>query len=530
MADAPKPVVLAVLDGFGVSLQARGNAIAAAATPTLDGFDQRYPFTLLQASGLAVGLPWGEAGNSEVGHLTMGAGRAIYHHLPRISMAIRDGSFFENPALRRAAEHAKSRNSSLHLVGLVSSGSAHSYLDHLWALFELARRAGVEKVCLHAITDGKDAPPREAAAFLGALETRLERDFPGALLASLIGRFYAMDRDGQWPRVRAAYELLTSGAGEPFTDAPAHLRAAYARGLTDEFIAPAYRASAGGALGRIRPGDAIIMFNFREDSVREMTSAFIREPFDVFPRERLRDVAFVTMTEYDRALTGVEVAFAPIGISWPLGRVLAANGKRQLRVAETEKYAHVTYFFNGGEEEPFPDEDRILVPSLTVEHFDERPEMRAPDIAAKILERVGEYDFILVNFANADLVGHSGNFQAVVRAVEILDRVLGEIAEAVLQAGGTLIVTADHGNAEQKIHPVSGEPVTEHTANPVPFYLIGDRFRRPRERTPGEITDAKKSVGGILSDIAPTILELMQLPQPPEMTGKSLLPMLLGRQ
>ncbi|MDP3727087.1 MAG: 2,3-bisphosphoglycerate-independent phosphoglycerate mutase [bacterium] len=522
-----KPVILAVLDGFGVSLQVRGNAIHAAKKPNLDLIERSYPFTTLQASGASVGLPWGEAGNSEVGHLTMGAGRVIYHHLPRIIVAIKDGSFFSNPALAHAIEHVRANGSSLHLLGLVSSGSVHSYLEHLSALLELVGRSKLERVWLHIITDGKDAPAHEAKTFVGKLDERIREKNPNVSIASLVGRFYAMDRDEQWERVRRAYELLTEGKGSPFTDPADYLTRSYAAGESDEFIEPGYREEGGKPLGRITEGDGLIIFNFREDSVREITAAFAREAFDAFPKKRIANLKVVTMTEYEKNLPGVEAAFPPLEISSPLGRVLAFAGKTQLHIAESEKYAHVTYFFNGGDEKPFPDEDRILVPSSAVPHFDDQPEMKAPEITAKIIERIGEYDFILVNYANADMVGHTGNFDAAVKAVEALDQAIGELMAAVTKQGGVLIVTGDHGNAEQKIHPQSGEPITEHTANPVPFYLIGERFKLPAERSPWDIAVQKKEIGGILTDVAPTILELMELPQPPEMTGKSLLPALL---
>ncbi len=527
MNAVPKPVVLMVLDGFGVSLQARGNAILAARKPNLDLMESRYPCTTLQASGAAVGLPWGEAGNSEVGHLTMGAGRVIYHHLPRIIVAVKDGSFFSNPAFSGVMEHVKGRGSSLHLLGLVSSGSVHSYLDHLHALLELVSRAGVARAYLHVITDGKDAPPEEAAKFLPQLEERLRQKHPAISIASLIGRFYAMDRDEKWERVQSAYELLTAGKGNSFSSAAEYLANSYGKGVSDEFIEPAYRDDNGQAVGRIADGDGLIIFNFREDSMREITEAFARETFDVFERTRMPNLKIATMTEYEKNLPGVAAAFPPLEIATPLGRVLALAGKTQLHIAESEKYAHVTYFFNGGTEKPFPDEERILVPSLGVPHFDEHPEMKAPEITQRILERMGEYDFILANYANADMVGHTGNFDAAIKAIEALDRAMGELMAAVLEKGGALIITGDHGNAEQKIHPQSGEAITEHTINPVPFYLVAKEFALPVARSADEIIARKKEPGGILTDIAPTILELMQLPQPPEMTGKSLLPVLL---
>ncbi len=524
---APKPVVLVVLDGFGLSLHRRGNAVAEARKPALDLIEQYYPFTTLQASGVAVGLPWGEPGNSEVGHLTMGAGRAIYHHLPRITMAIHDGSFYENATLSGVVRHVRDHASALHLIGLTSSGSVHSYVEHLYALLELAARGKIERVWLHAITDGRDAPLEEAGRFIAQLQERLEARFPTAAIASLIGRFYAMDRDNRWDRIERAYALLTRGKGTGFRDPVAYLRNSYREGVSDEFIEPGYLDRDGRPAGRIVPHDGVIFFNFREDSMRELTAAFAAEPFDQFGREKIDDLRVATMTEYEKNLPGVAAAFRPLEITRPLGRVLAEAGKRQLRIAETEKYAHVAYFFNGGQEKPFPGEERMLVPSLSVPHFDEHPEMRAPEITAAILERIQEYDFVLANFANADMVGHTGNFAAIVKAIAVLDESVGKIQDAVLKQDGLLLITADHGNAEEKIHPYSGEPVTEHTANPVPFYLVGSAYRRKTARSAEAIRAQKKEPAGILIDIAPTVLELMHLSIPPEMTGKSLLPILI---
>lgn len=522
MAEVPKPVVLVVLDGFGVSLEERGNAVRAAKTPNLAAIEQHFPFTALQASGIAVGLPWGEAGNSEVGHLTMGAGRVIYHHLPRISVAIEDGSFFTNPAWEKIIAHVNARRRTLHVIGLVSSGSVHSYLDHLEALLELADRAALARVCLHAITDGKDAPPEEGASFLRLLGERLATRYGKVLIASLVGRFFAMDRDEKWDRIQKAYDLLTSAVGAPFENPIDYLKASYRRGVTDEFIEPAYRVEDGKPVGRIEPGDGIIFLNFREDSMRELIAAFARDGFREFPRSLPKDLAIATMTEYAKGLS-VAVAFPPIEIHWPLGRVLADAGKTQLRIAESEKYAHVTYFFNGGAEKPFRGEEHMLIPSLGLAHPDEEPAMRAPEITARIIENLERYDFILANFANADTVGHTGNFAAVTAAVEALDSALGHLWDAIAKAGGLLLVTADHGSAEKKINFLTGEPLTEHSPNPVPFYLIGKAYERPRALERDEILAKKKEPGGILTDVAPTVLELMGLAKPAEMTGKSLL-------
>lgn len=531
MPGAFHPLLLIIFDGFGISPRERGNAIRAAHAPALGAITRRYPFATLQASGTAVGLPWGEAGNSEIGHLTMGAGRPIYHHLPRIVVAIQDGSFFSNPAFGGVITEVKARGSALHLLGLVSSGSVHSYIDHLYALLELVTQNGLPQVWLHVITDGKDAPSNEAAKFVSQIEERLAAKYPAVRVASLIGRFYAMDRDEKWERVRSAYDLLVEGKGAPFEDASGYLADAYARGQNDEDIEPAFRRDADGSpLGRIKDGDGLIIFNFREDSVREITRAFAAETFDAFPRRRLPDLKIASMTEYEKYLPGIAAAFPPIEIARPLGRVLADAGKTQLRIAESEKYAHVTYFFNGGTEKPFTGEERIFVPSANVPHFDDAPAMRAPEITARILENVGGYDFILANFANADMVGHTGNFEATVKAIEALDQAVSRIVPAVFERGGVIVITGDHGNAEEKIHPLSGEPITEHTGNPVPFYLVGERWRKGEDRAPAEIAALEKEPGGIITDVAPTVLELMGLPIPPEMTGKSLLPLLNAEQ
>ena len=526
MANVPKPVVLAVLDGFGVSSEPRGNAVIAAAPPHLDDIEANFPFVTLQASGVAVGLPWGEPGNSEVGHLTMGAGRALYHHLPRIIVAIHDGSFFKNLAFQKVIAHVRERKSALHIIGLTSSGSVHSYADHLYALLELATQSELPQTWLHCITDGRDAPRQEAEKFIARLEERLAVRHPTVAIASLIGRFFAMDRDGQWERIKKAYDLLTGSSGAAFQDPIEYIERSYAAGAADEFLEPAWREQNGNAVGRIAPGDGIIFFNFREDSMREITQAFATPAFDAFGRERIGDLAIATMTEYEPNLHGVEAAFPPLEIHWPLARVLSVTEKSQLHIAETEKYAHVTYFFNGGREQPFPHEDRILVPSLSVPHFDDRPEMSAKEIVDKVIENLGHYDFILANLANADMVGHTGNFGSIVKAVEILDEQVGKLMAAVLDRNGALVITGDHGNAEQKVHPFSGEAITAHTTSPVPLYLVANDRRLKTPHTKEEISAKKREPAGILIDVAPTIIALMDLPKPDEMTGKSLLPVL----
>lgn len=520
------PLILVILDGFGVSLDAAGNPASEAKKPVMEELERSFPFSILQASGVAVGLPWGEAGNSEVGHLTMGAGRVIHHHLPRIISSIRDGSFFQNPALLKAAGHVRAHNSRLHIVGLVSSGSVHSYAEHLWALLEFAKREALPEVLVHVFADGKDAPPKEGAKFLSRVEERMRVEFPQARITSAVGRFFAMDRDEKWERVQKAYNLLTQGEGMHISSVPEYLETSYARGATDEFIEPAAVVT-GNRLSFIQENDAAVFLNFREDSMRELMRAFVEDGFSKFPRVKIPNLLVVTMTEYDKNLSGVVAAFPALEIVGPLGRVLSEAGLRQLRIAESEKYAHVTYFFNGGDEKPLAGEDRILVPSVPTDHFDEVPEMRSREITTKILENLEQYDVIIANFANADMVGHSGNFQAAVRAVEALDESLGQLRDAILKGGGVMIVTADHGNIELKRNLMSGEKLTEHSVNPVPFILVGEKFRLKAPRTPAEAVAQKKEVGGILTDVAPTILELVGLPKPSEMTGQSLLSTLL---
>ena len=526
--EKPKPLILIILDGFGVSLEKEGNPVAQAKTPTFDEIERNFPFMTLQASGVAVGLPWGEAGNSEVGHLTIGSGRAIYHHLPRIINAIYDGSFFKNEALLGATEQVRKNNSNLHIAGLISSGSVHSYIDHLLALLEFTKREGIKNVFVHVFTDGKDAPPKEGAKFLSVLEERFAKEWPNVKLASVTGRFYALDRDEKWERVQEAYELLTEGRGEKTRSIPEYLQNSYAEDTTDEFIKPAAVTDESGRLiPRVGDNDALIFSDFREDSMREITHAFTDDVFDHFPRKKLQNLYVATMTEYEKGMRA-SAAFPQLDIEWPLSRVLGEAQLRHIHIAETQKYAHVTYFFNSGKEKPFLGEERVMIPSLTAAHFDEVPEMKAAEITAKILESF-QYDVIIANFANADMVGHSGNFQSAVRAVEILDSFLGQIMKTVLDKGGAMIVTADHGNIELKRDVISGEKRMKHSINPVPLYLVGKELLRKTPRTEEEISALKSEPGGILTDIAPTILELLQLQKPREMTGISLLQTLVQK-
>lgn len=517
-----RPTVLVILDGFGVP-QDRFAPYYAAKHPNFELLEKFFPFISLQASGIAAGLSWGQEGNSEVGHLTIGSGKILYHHLPRIVMAIQDGSFFQNPSFKRAAETVKKKSSQFHVMGLFSSGSVHAYPDHLLALLDFAKAEGLKNVFLHLFTDGRDSPIRESATFFQELEARISEHYPFARVASMIGRSYAMDRDQHWDKIEKAYRLLAEGAGRGYQRASEYAKSEHEAGRTDEFIEPGFLAGeAGKAVGRIRPGDAVVFFNFREDSTRELTRAFVDASFDGFGREKLSPLLFVTMTEYERGLP-VEVAFPPLTVDWPIARVVAEAGLSQLHAAETEKYAHVTYFFNGGLEEPFPREERILIPSLPGANLADHPEMSTDKVTQAVVGNLAKHDFIMVNFANADMMGHTGDFEATRVAVEVIDSAVGKIMTAVLEAGGALVITADHGNAEEKRYLLTGEVRTKHTANPVPLYLAAHEYKLAAERSPDEIKNVYKTIGGVLSDVAPTVLELMGLSVPADMNGASLL-------
>lgn len=522
-------MVLVILDAFGISGEHDGNPVYEAATPTLDEIEQWYPFTTLQASGVAVGLPVGEAGNSEVGHLTMGSGRVVHHHLPRIISSIHDGTFYKNELLLKAAAHVKQYNSRLHIAGLISSGSVHSYSDHLNALLDVARREELPSVFLHIFTDGKDAPPTEGLVFLSELEARMKKDWPQAAYATVQGRFYGMDRGENWDRTQTSYELMTLGKGQPIMSVSEYLQSQYKKNITDEFIEPAVVVDgAGQPTGLVRANDALIFLNFREDSMRQIARAFILGSFNQFVRQKVANLFPVTMTGYETAMAQY-AAFPSPEIQHPLAQVLGEEGLTHLHVAETQKYAHVTYFFNGGREQPFPGESRVLIDSLHVEHFDEVPAMKASEITATILKGMDTYDVIIANFANADVVGHSGNFKAGVRAVEVLDESVKAMMNGILNNNGVLVVTGDHGGIELKRNAISGEKRTEHSTNPVPLYMIGNSYKRSAARTEQEIIKQRYEIGGILTDVAPTMLEILGLRKPVEMTGTSLLPFLLKR-
>ena len=498
------PTTLIIMDGFGLRHETEGNAVAAAATPRLEQFFQEFAHTELSASGLDVGLPAGQMGNSEVGHTNIGAGRVVFQDLPRISKAIDDGSFFENPAYVRAMDACREHDSSLHLMGLLSDGGVHSHLEHLFALMKLARDRGLEKVYIHAFLDGRDVSPTSGADFVARTVEKC-RELGVGKIATVMGRFYAMDRDKRWDRVEAAYDAMVYGEGAAINPVPvAAVKNAYANGVTDEFVEPVICDPD----GTISDHDSVIFFNFRPDRAREITRAFVDPDFSGFTRQYF-PVTFVCTTEYDATMPNVEVAYPRLSVRNGLGEYLSSMGLTQLRIAETEKYAHVTFFFNGGVETQFPGEDRVLVPSPKVATYDLQPEMSADEVADKCVERIesGAYDVIILNFANCDMVGHTGVFDAAVRAVETVDTCVGRVVDATMKMGGIAMITADHGNAEVMTQP-DGSPMTAHTTNPVPFILCGAG------------TELRK---GRLADIAPTILDVMGLAVPEEMDGRTLI-------
>ncbi len=506
-----RPLVLVILDGWGHREAPEHNAIAAAHKPNWDAIWRRYPHTLIQASEAAVGLPSRQMGNSEVGHLNLGAGRVVYQEYTRINRAISSGEFYANRTLTDAVDAACRHDKAVHILGLLSPGGVHSHEDHIHAMVELAARRGAARIYLHAFLDGRDTPPQSAAASITAMERKFASLGRGRI-ASLIGRHYAMDRDHRWPRIQAAYDLITLGQGAFIApSASAGLASAYARGETDEFVQATAIVPPGESAVQVQDGDVVIFMNFRSDRARQITRPFIEPGFDAFPRKAVPQLAaFVSLTEYNAAFH-VPVAFPPERLPNVLGSYLAAHGLRQLRVAETEKYAHVTFFFNGGVEAPNAFEDRILVPSPTdVRTYNLKPEMSAPAVATAVVEAIrrNTYDVIVCNFANADMVGHTGDFDATRRAIESVDQCLGRLVQAVQAAGGEMLITADHGNAEQLFDDDTGQPHTAHTTNPVPFIYIG----RPALLAPT----------GALEDVAPTMLYLLGLPIPSEMTGRSL--------
>ena len=499
------PTTLIIMDGFGLTGGTVGNAIRTAATPRLDQFFQEFAHTTLRASGLDVGLPDGQMGNSEVGHTNIGAGRVVFQDLPRITKSITDGDFFTNPAYNHAMDACKEKGTALHLMGLLSDGGVHSHLTHLFALLELAKKKGLERVYIHAFLDGRDVSPTSGVDFVARTVEKC-REIGVGKIATVMGRYYAMDRDKRWDRVEQAYDAMVYGESAHFNPVPvAAVKDSYAAGITDEFVEPVVCD----AEGTISDNDSVIFFNFRPDRAREITRTLVDPAFDGFTRQYF-PVTFVCNTEYDATMPNVEVAFPRNTVRNGLGEYLSQMGMTQLRIAETEKYAHVTFFFNGGSETVFPGEDRVLVPSPKVATYDLQPEMSAMEVADKCVERIesGAYDVIILNFANCDMVGHTGVFDAAVKAVETVDTCVGRVVDATLKMGGIAMITADHGNAEQMVEP-DGSPMTAHTTNPVPFILCG--------------AGTELRPDGRLADIAPTMLDVMGLACPEEMDGKTLI-------
>lgn len=506
-----KPVLLCIMDGFGKNPSDYGNAIVAANTPNLDKLMSENPMTYIGASGMDVGLPDGQMGNSEVGHTNIGAGRVVYQELTRITKSIADGDFFENEALVGAMENCKKNGSALHLMGLMSDGGVHSHNTHMYAIVELAKRMGLEKVFVHCFLDGRDVPPASGADYVAETIAKLEEIGVGKV-ATVMGRYYAMDRDNRWERVSKAYNAIVCGEGIKNSDPVAAIKASYetvdedGKNLTDEFVLPTVCAEN----ATVEANDSVVFFNFRPDRAREITRTFVDEAFTGFERKKgFFPLYYVCMTQYDATMPNVHVAFKPQTLVNTFGEYMAKNGKTQLRIAETEKYAHVTFFFNGGVEKQYDGEDRILVNSPKVPTYDMQPEMSAYEVTDKVVEAVksGKYDAVILNFANCDMVGHTGIFDAAKAAVEAVDTCVGKVADAVLEMGGAMLITADHGNADKMLEE-NGTPFTAHTTNPVPFVVVG---------YPCELRE-----GGKLCDIAPTMLKIMNLPQPAEMSGESI--------
>lgn len=515
------PFVLIIMDGWGINPRTEGNAIALARTPSLDKLGRLWSHTAVKTSGEAVGLPEGQMGNSEVGHQNIGAGKRVLQDYTRVSESIRDGSFFQNPAFLKAIEHVKKNNSQLHICGLLGNGGVHAHESHLEALLTLAHMHDLERVYIHSFTDGRDASPTGGVEFMKRLQARAQ-EIGGdhtARVATVSGRYHAMDRDNRWDRTGKAYLAMTRGEGLQASSALEAIQQSYDQKVTDEFILPTVIMEHGKPIATVQAGDAVIHYNFRPDRARQLTKAFVMPELPPqaegkFARgPRLTDLAFVMMTEYEAGLDA-GVAYRADEVEMPLARVIAERGLRQFHTAETEKYAHVTYFINGRRETPFSGEDRDLVPSPKVPTYDLEPEMSAAGITRTAIEHIrsGDYDFVVMNYANADMVGHTGVIDAAVKAVEAVDAGVGQVVEAALATGGSILITADHGNAEQLIDYDTGKPFTAHTTNPVPFYLISPQLAQAKLRT-----------DGILADVAPTLLQLMNIPQPKEMSGHSLL-------
>ncbi len=508
-----RPNCIIIMDGYGINPVKDCNAIECAGSPNVKRLFNEYPSTLIGASGMDVGLPEGQMGNSEVGHLNMGAGRIVYQELTRITKSINDGDFFTNEEFNYCIDKVKANGKKLHLYGLLSDGGVHSHITHLYALIKLAKEKGLDNVYVHCFLDGRDVSPTSGADFINALQSKMD-ELSFGKIASVGGRYYVMDRDNRWDRVQKAYDMMTLGEGETCVNAEDYVRASYKNDVTDEFVIPACVTENGKPVALIENGDGIIFFNFRPDRARQVTRAFSEPVFDGFERKSgFIDPVYVCFTRYDASFTNVRIAFKPQVLTNTLGEYLANNGLKQLRIAETEKYAHVTFFFNGGVEKPNELEDRELIPSPKVATYDMQPEMSAYTVTEKVLEKLDsdEYDVVILNFANCDMVGHTGVFDAAVKAVKTVDECVGKVIDKILAMGGSAIITADHGNAD-KMRETDGSPFTAHTTNQVPFIVCGKEFK-----------DKKLREGGILADVAPTLLDMMEFPVPTEMTGKSLI-------
>ncbi len=521
-----KPTVLAILDGWGIAPAGKGNPISTAPIPNMQWFIDTFPVMALQASGEAVGLPWGEMGNSEVGHLNLGSGRIIYQNLPRISKTISDGSFFTNEKFVAAAEHAKKNKSAMHLLGMIGPGGVHSSTDHYFALMEFCQKQGLKNVYLHLILDGRDAPRDSGLSYVKKVQEKI-KELKFGEIASLSGRFYAMDRDNRWPRVEKAYRAIAEGRSEQYYKDPIKaVEESYKQEIYDEEFIPTVIGTEAKPTATVNKNDAVIFANFRPDRARQITTAFVLPGFNKFERDYIKNIFFVTMTEYDKDLP-VEVAFPPEKIDYPMARVIAEAGLKQLHIAETEKYAHVTYFFNGGREEPFENQDNVIIPSPQVSTYDQAPAMSAHEVTERLIKEIDadKYDFCVVNYANPDMVGHTGNLEATEKAVAVTDECLGQLARKVLEKDGLLFITADHGNAEELINLQTGEIDKEHSVNPVPLIAVANKWQG-QTLYKDLIVDYDLSMlqpTGILSDVAVTMLVYMGLPASPEMTGHNLL-------
>ena len=504
-----KPVMLMILDGFGINPNEKGNAVAIANTPNIDKLKKTWPTTIIHTSGLDVGLPEGQMGNSEVGHTNIGAGRIVYQDLTRITKSIQDGDFFSIKEFSDAIDNCKKNNSNLHIMGLLSDGGVHSHIRHLVALLEFAKRKDFENVYVHCFMDGRDTPPTSGEGYIAKLEEKMKEKGVGKI-ATIEGRFYAMDRDKRWNRVKEAYDAMVNGVGEEATSALGAIEASYQKEVFDEFVKPTVICNGDSPVATIKDNDSVIFFNFRPDRAREITRTLVDKDFNEFETKKM-NLFFVCFTQYDETMPNVKIAFKPETLVNTFGEYISKKGLKQLRIAETEKYAHVTFFFNGGEEKEYEGEDRILVPSPKVETYDLKPEMSALEVTDKVVEAInsGKYDSIILNYANPDMVGHTGSLEAAVKAVETIDGCVGKVVEAIEKQNGVLIITADHGNAEQMIDYKTGEPQTAHTTNPVPFILVG--------------LEGVKLKEGKLADLAPTMLDIMGLEKPQEMTGESLI-------